>query len=151
MAPPSKFVRIAREDARRLVELAETHDNEGLADAVMALLAPLAVRTPRKPTVVSAKDFIEAGNEILGDKFVTPDVPGATWYARLVAGLKAGGVVDRASAEVLLRNVASWATGPIQATTIAAKSGEWLPMARAKGKAASAADDRYARPLDMEV
>lgn len=148
----AKVVKVDTDTLRRWLEMAEGDQGE-LAGDVRAVLAPLFAKpqAPKKRPAVSAMDFVSLGREILGERFVTPERLSSGWIGKVTTMLRNGGVSGTMEAVELLEHCATWVRGPILADTIAAKSGSWLALARARNRPTTTGDDRVRAPMELEV
>ena len=141
--------KVAAEVLRRWLEMAEG-ESGALAEDLRATLTPLFAKTVKRP-VVAVVDFVALGREILGARFVTPDVMTGAWFAKVTSMLRNGGVEGTMEAVELLNYCATWMKGPYLADSIAGRSGAWLAMARAQNKPTTTGDQRNRAPMELEV
>lgn len=148
-------LRLPIDVAARWLDLANG-DPAALVEEVRGFLSPkLSVPEPVvKRPVVAVSTFVALAKAALGDLVVTPTTLTPGWYAKMTRLLRQGGVEDRDAAAMLVTHVAGWAQYNISIDMLAAKSGEWLAMARARQKSANTgqgARPTYGGAREMEI
>ncbi len=81
-----------------------------------------------------AARFVDIARAEMGSMVVLPNTQTVTWFAKIGSGLKNGGCLGDDDMRLLCQHVMTWLKTPILLDTLAAKSGSWLPMAKATHK-----------------